>query len=166
MTLAPRSEIMIRLETWFVWDRHLPLAAICKLVPTHHHRRCPHHHRLRARAPPLVQFRMIVLANRPGFPFLGSDFYGSLGDVFGCHAVENPCMSAELEVSLWESRVRFEPPGSFDPLEPVNLEIYSAPGLRLRWTQPGPGGMRPSDAGKVRSFCRANHSPEAGPSIR
>lgn len=25
-------------------------------------------------------FRMIVLANRPGFPFLGNDFFGSLGN--------------------------------------------------------------------------------------
>lgn len=25
-------------------------------------------------------FRMIVLANRPGFPFLGNDFFGSLGE--------------------------------------------------------------------------------------
>ena len=24
-------------------------------------------------------FRMLVLANRPGFPFLGNDFFGSLG---------------------------------------------------------------------------------------
>ena len=24
-------------------------------------------------------FRMIVLANRPGFPFLGNDFFGALG---------------------------------------------------------------------------------------
>jgi hypothetical protein len=29
-------------------------------------------------------FSMVVLANRPGFPFLGSDFFGSMGDVFGC----------------------------------------------------------------------------------
>ena len=27
-------------------------------------------------------FRMIVLANRPGFPFLGNDFFGSLGKLF------------------------------------------------------------------------------------
>ena len=27
-------------------------------------------------------FRMIVLANRPGFPFLGNDFFGSLGKSF------------------------------------------------------------------------------------
>lgn len=26
-------------------------------------------------------FRMIVLANRPGFPFLGNDFFGAMG---GC----------------------------------------------------------------------------------
>ena len=25
-------------------------------------------------------FRMIVLANRPGFPFLGNDFFGALGE--------------------------------------------------------------------------------------
>lgn len=24
-------------------------------------------------------FRMLVLANRPGFPFLGNDFFGALG---------------------------------------------------------------------------------------
>lgn len=27
-------------------------------------------------------FRMIVLANRPGFPFLGNDFFGALGKRF------------------------------------------------------------------------------------
>merc|ERR1712013_117303 len=29
-------------------------------------------------------FRMFVLANRPGFPFLGNDFFGTLGDLFAC----------------------------------------------------------------------------------
>lgn len=64
-------------------------------------------------------FRMIVLANRPGFPFLGNDFYASLGihfcyvfpksnkiksllkcigDVFSVHAVENPSFDSELEL--------------------------------------------------------------------
>lgn len=43
-------------------------------------------------------FRMIVLANRPGFPFLGNDFYGSIGDVFGTHAVNNPSLASELEM--------------------------------------------------------------------
>lgn len=27
-------------------------------------------------------FRMIVLANRPGFPFLGNDFFAALGKEF------------------------------------------------------------------------------------
>ncbi|XP_060050736.1 von Willebrand factor A domain-containing protein 8 isoform X2 [Erinaceus europaeus] len=43
-------------------------------------------------------FRMIVLANRPGFPFLGNDFFGTLGDIFGCHAVDNPKPHSELEM--------------------------------------------------------------------
>jgi hypothetical protein len=25
-------------------------------------------------------FRMMVLANRPGFPFLGNDFFGAMGE--------------------------------------------------------------------------------------
>ncbi|XP_031417095.1 von Willebrand factor A domain-containing protein 8 isoform X2 [Clupea harengus] len=41
-------------------------------------------------------FRMIVLANRPGFPFLGNDFFGALGDIFSCHSVDNPKPEAEL----------------------------------------------------------------------
>ncbi|XP_075055872.1 von Willebrand factor A domain-containing protein 8 isoform X1 [Mixophyes fleayi] len=41
-------------------------------------------------------FRMIVLANRPGFPFLGNDFFGALGDIFSCHAVDNPMPQSEL----------------------------------------------------------------------
>ncbi|XP_039291605.1 von Willebrand factor A domain-containing protein 8-like [Nilaparvata lugens] len=40
-------------------------------------------------------FRMIVLANRPGFPFLGNDFFGALGDLFSCHAVDNPTIDSE-----------------------------------------------------------------------
>ncbi|XP_053311448.1 von Willebrand factor A domain-containing protein 8 [Spea bombifrons] len=41
-------------------------------------------------------FRMIVLANRPGFPFLGNDFFGAIGDIFSCHAVDNPLPQSEL----------------------------------------------------------------------
>ncbi|CAK1551283.1 unnamed protein product, partial [Leptosia nina] len=41
-------------------------------------------------------FKMIVLANRPGFPFLGNDFFASLGDLFSCHAVDNPSIESEL----------------------------------------------------------------------
>ena len=43
-------------------------------------------------------FRMFVLANRPGFPFLGNDFFASLGDLFSCHAVDNPSMDSELSM--------------------------------------------------------------------
>lgn len=43
-------------------------------------------------------FQMIVLANRPKFPFLGNDFYKSVGDVFSCHAVENPDSQSEIEL--------------------------------------------------------------------
>ncbi|KAI7849218.1 AAA domain-containing protein [Circinella umbellata] len=41
-------------------------------------------------------FRMIVLANRPGYPFLGNDFYREIGDVFSCHAVDNPDKASEM----------------------------------------------------------------------
>lgn len=41
-------------------------------------------------------FRMIVLANRPGFPFLGNDFFGAMGDIFSCHAIDNPDADSEM----------------------------------------------------------------------
>nr|XP_039272426.1 von Willebrand factor A domain-containing protein 8-like isoform X1 [Styela clava] len=43
-------------------------------------------------------FRMFVLANRPGFPFLGNDFFAAMGDVFSCHAVDNPSVESELKM--------------------------------------------------------------------
>jgi len=43
-------------------------------------------------------FRMIVLANRPGFPFLGNDFYRECGDFFASHAIDNPDMASEVEL--------------------------------------------------------------------
>ena len=43
-------------------------------------------------------FRMMVLANRPGFPFLGNDFFASLGDLFSCHAIDNPSMDSEMNM--------------------------------------------------------------------
>lgn len=41
-------------------------------------------------------FRLIVLANRPGFPFLGNNFFASLGDLFSCHSVDNPSIDSEI----------------------------------------------------------------------
>ncbi len=32
-------------------------------------------------------FRIIILANRPGFPFLGNDFFAILGDLLSCHPI-------------------------------------------------------------------------------
>ena len=40
-------------------------------------------------------FRLIVLANRPGFPFLGNDFFREVGDCFSAHAVSNPDLKSE-----------------------------------------------------------------------
>ncbi|KAL8292641.1 hypothetical protein RQP46_001253 [Phenoliferia psychrophenolica] len=44
------------------------------------------------------QFRMILLANRPGFPFLGNPFLRVLGDNFSCYAVCNPDAESEERV--------------------------------------------------------------------
>ncbi|CAH1781042.1 unnamed protein product [Owenia fusiformis] len=41
-------------------------------------------------------FRMFILANRPGFPFLGNDFFGAMGDIFSAHAVDNPNIDSEM----------------------------------------------------------------------
>eukprot|EP00055_Hartaetosiga_balthica_P017545 m.118566 g.118566 ORF g.118566 m.118566 type:complete len:1915 (+) comp9344_c0_seq1:274-6018(+) len=43
-------------------------------------------------------FRMVFLANRPGFPFLGNNFYASMGDLFSCHVVNNPDLQAEVDM--------------------------------------------------------------------
>ena len=40
----------------------------------------------------------MVLANRPGFPFLGNDFFAALGDLFSCHAIDNPSMESEMKM--------------------------------------------------------------------
>jgi hypothetical protein len=43
-------------------------------------------------------FRMIILANRPGFPFLGNDFFAVLGDLVSCHPIDNPDPQSEIEM--------------------------------------------------------------------
>ncbi|KZT08123.1 uncharacterized protein LAESUDRAFT_649814 [Laetiporus sulphureus 93-53] len=43
-------------------------------------------------------FRLILLANRPGYPFLGNHFLQVLGDNFSCHAVNNPDMNSERKL--------------------------------------------------------------------
>lgn len=46
-------------------------------------------------------FRMIVLANKPGFPFHGNDFFRECGDLFSAHYIDNP--KTEDEVILLQS---------------------------------------------------------------
>eukprot|EP01116_Phalansterium_solitarium_P000081 TRINITY_DN10050_c0_g5_i1.p1 TRINITY_DN10050_c0_g5~~TRINITY_DN10050_c0_g5_i1.p1 ORF type:complete len:1481 (+),score=541.02 TRINITY_DN10050_c0_g5_i1:2061-6503(+) len=46
-------------------------------------------------------FRMIVLANKPGYPFLGNDFFAECGDLFSAHAVDNPDYASELRMLSW-----------------------------------------------------------------
>lgn len=41
-------------------------------------------------------FKIIVLANRPGFPFLGNDFFASMGHLFSCFAIDNPEIESEI----------------------------------------------------------------------
>lgn len=43
-------------------------------------------------------FQMIVLANRPGFPFLGNNFFAVMGDRFSCHVIDNPTKTATLDL--------------------------------------------------------------------
>eukprot|EP01062_Namystynia_karyoxenos_P006370 TRINITY_DN1222_c0_g1_i1.p1 TRINITY_DN1222_c0_g1~~TRINITY_DN1222_c0_g1_i1.p1 ORF type:complete len:1879 (+),score=516.05 TRINITY_DN1222_c0_g1_i1:79-5637(+) len=49
-------------------------------------------------APVHPDFRVIALANRPGFPFLGNDFFREMGDVFSAHTIENPDKESELSM--------------------------------------------------------------------
>ena len=41
-------------------------------------------------------FRLVVLANRPGWPFLGNDFFRECGDALAAHVVDNPDAASEL----------------------------------------------------------------------
>ncbi|KAL6064918.1 von Willebrand factor A domain-containing protein 8 [Balamuthia mandrillaris] len=43
-------------------------------------------------------FRMIVLANKPGWPFLGNDFFAECGDLFSSHPIDNPDVDSELQL--------------------------------------------------------------------
>ena len=46
-------------------------------------------------------FQLIVLANRPGFPFLGNDFFREVGDIFSVICVDN--LDQASEISLLKS---------------------------------------------------------------
>ena len=56
-------------------------------------------------------FRMIVLANRPGFPFLGNDFYREIGDVFSGSVLKAPPAFVDTSSRVSETR-RFHSTGT------------------------------------------------------
>ena len=43
-----------------------------------------------------AEFRIFVLANKQGYPFLGNDLLQELGDCFSCHIINNPDEESEL----------------------------------------------------------------------
>jgi hypothetical protein len=43
-------------------------------------------------------FRLFVLANRPGYPFLGNDFFREAGDCFSSHIIKNPDVESQLQM--------------------------------------------------------------------
>ena len=43
-------------------------------------------------------FFLVVLANHPGFPFLGNDFFQEVGDVFSTHVIENLDRKSEIQL--------------------------------------------------------------------
>lgn len=43
-------------------------------------------------------FRLIALANRPGFPFHGNNFFRECGDVFTTHVIDNLDLNSEIEL--------------------------------------------------------------------
>ena len=43
-------------------------------------------------------FTVFVLANRPGFPFHGNDFFREIGDCFSSHVVPNPDVEDEIQL--------------------------------------------------------------------
>lgn len=61
-----------------------------------------HRHHLNTHNSPIriihPDFRVIALANRPGYPFLGNDFYSALGDIFAVHSIDNPDQQSEIQL--------------------------------------------------------------------
>ena len=43
-------------------------------------------------------FRMVILANRPGYPFMGNDFFKASGGAFATHAIDNADVQSEMQM--------------------------------------------------------------------
>eukprot|EP00605_Chrysophyceae_sp_TOSAG23-4_P000428 GSChrysophyteH1.ASY1.ANO1.485.1 assembled CDS len=80
--LAEDGELMLpdgrRLLHRNVWGQHYPEEANVLLVHP--------------------DFRLMVLANRPGMPFLGNNFFRECGDVFHTFVIDNLPLASELEL--------------------------------------------------------------------
>lgn len=61
-------------------------------------------------------FRLIVLANRPGFPFHGNNLFRECGDIFSVHVVEN--LDLDSEIALLQA---------YAPGLNAYLSMFSAP---------------------------------------
>ncbi len=68
----------------------------------------------RSTVPLHPHFRAWVLANRPGWPFLGNDFFSAAGDLFAAHVVDNP--DEHSEVALLRSYAPNVPQGTLQQL--------------------------------------------------
>jgi hypothetical protein len=61
--------------------------------------RCPTNWRRDDNTIPIhPDFRLIALANRPGFPFHGNNFFRECGDAFTTHVVDNLDVASEIEL--------------------------------------------------------------------
>jgi hypothetical protein len=61
--------------------------------------RCPSNGRHDENTIPIhPDFRLIALANRPGFPFHGNNFFRECGDAFTTHVVDNLDVASEIEL--------------------------------------------------------------------
>ena len=75
-------------------------------------------------------FRMILLANRPGFPFLGNAFHKVIGSAFACFAVDNP--DSESELALLRAYARGRVPDVPQYVELTGIECINSMQNHLR----------------------------------
>ena len=68
-------------------------------------------------------FSIWVLANRPGFPFLGNDFFREIGDCFSTTVISNPDIESEVKLLTSFAPSRKEP----EPVSYTHLTLPTTP---------------------------------------
>lgn len=53
---------------------------------------------LRGQVPTCYGYALTFIVTCSGYPFLGNDFFAEMGDVFACHAIDNPDQSSEMDM--------------------------------------------------------------------